>query len=537
MLIQANSGGGKSRAIRQLLEETHGRVQHLVLDPEGEFGTLRERFDYVLAGKEGDVPAVPKAAKLLSRRLVELGASAIIDLYDLNLTERREFVRLFLTELMALPRSLWHPILVVIDEAHLFAPERGSGESQASDAVISLCTQGRKRGFAAVLATQRISKLHKDAAAELLNKLIGRTGLDVDMKRAGDELGLDKEGRRALARLAPGEFYAYGPAISPEIQVVRTGNVTTTHPEAGRLASPPPPAPAKVRAMLAQLADLPQQAEEEARTVADLHRQLREAQAKIRKAERNGPEKIVEKVVVDERAVARAVDAAVKPLLARADRTKRAAEKVSGALATLLAEVGAPMPEPSVAAPTRAVASAPPRATAPRPADPPAEGVTAPQQKILDVLLAFEAISPARAPSKSNVAVFAGVSSTSGGYFNNLGRLRGLGLIDYPSGGTVALTNAGRSIARPSVSVESQADLLAAWVARIPAPQARVLEALAAIYPEAIAKDALAEQLGVSPTSGGYFNNLGALRSLGVIDYPSPGMVAATDLLFPDGLS
>lgn len=32
--------------------------------------------------------------------------------------------------------------------------------------------------------------------------------------------------------------------------------------------------------------------------------------------------------------------------------------------------------------------------------------------------------------------------------------------------------------------------------------------------------------------SSGYANNLGALRSLGLIDYPSPGMVAATDLLF-----
>jgi DNA helicase HerA-like ATPase len=81
--------------------------------------------------------------------------------------------------------------------------------------VITLCTQGRKRGFCAVLATQRISKLHKDAAAELLNKLIGRTGLDVDVKRAGDELGFDKEERQDLPRSSPGEFFVYGPAISP----------------------------------------------------------------------------------------------------------------------------------------------------------------------------------------------------------------------------------------------------------------------------------------------------------------------------------
>ena len=58
------------------------------------------------------------------------------------------------------------------------------------------------------------------------------------------------------------------------------------------------------------------------------------------------------------------------------------------------------------------------------------------------------------------------------------------------------------------------------------------MKALIEIYPDPIAKDALAEKIGVSPTSGGYFNNLGALRTLGVIDYPAPGMVAATPVLF-----
>ena len=38
--------------------------------------------------------------------------------------------------------------------------------------LIELCTQGHKRPFATILATQRIAKLHKDAAADLLNVLI-----------------------------------------------------------------------------------------------------------------------------------------------------------------------------------------------------------------------------------------------------------------------------------------------------------------------------------------------------------------------------
>jgi hypothetical protein len=43
----------KSWLLRRLLEQTHGHVQHLVIDPEGEFASLRERFDYVHAAKSG----------------------------------------------------------------------------------------------------------------------------------------------------------------------------------------------------------------------------------------------------------------------------------------------------------------------------------------------------------------------------------------------------------------------------------------------------------------------------------------------------
>ncbi|HET6372680.1 MAG TPA: hypothetical protein VFG76_05200, partial [Candidatus Polarisedimenticolia bacterium] len=47
-------GGGKSWCLRRILEQTHGAIQHLVIDPEGEFASLRERFDYVHAAKHGE---------------------------------------------------------------------------------------------------------------------------------------------------------------------------------------------------------------------------------------------------------------------------------------------------------------------------------------------------------------------------------------------------------------------------------------------------------------------------------------------------
>jgi hypothetical protein len=159
LLIQANSGGGKSWLLR-LVAERAG-IQTIVLDHEGEFASLREAVDMLLVGASGELPADPRHAALLARRLIEYKVSAVIDLYELKLAERRQFVKLFLDSLIHLPRELWRPTLVILDEAHIYCPERGSGDSESTEAVISLMSQGRKRGYAGIIATQRLSKLHE----------------------------------------------------------------------------------------------------------------------------------------------------------------------------------------------------------------------------------------------------------------------------------------------------------------------------------------------------------------------------------------
>ncbi len=292
-LIQAQSGAGKSWAIRRLLEQSHGQVQQIVIDLEGEFSTLRSKFDYIIASKNGDVQASPKTAGLLAQKLMELQVSAICDLYELKAHDRIRFVRLFLESLMMVKKDLWRPILVVIDEAHHFCPEKGQAESAPS--VIDLATRGRKRGFCLVAATQRLSKFHKDVCAELGNKLIGRTSLDIDQARAADELGLiGKADRTALRILRPGDFYAYGPAWrtdkqeAPGVLLLKVGPVETHHPKVGARFLETPPAPnAKVKDILAKLADLPQEAEEQARTTEDLRREITDLKRKLTLAEKS----------------------------------------------------------------------------------------------------------------------------------------------------------------------------------------------------------------------------------------------------------
>src|SRR3990167_211616 len=262
LLIQANSGGGKTRTIRRLLEQTHGKVQHLVIDPEGEYQTLRKRFDYVLAApKGGDTAAHPRTAALLAERLLQLGVSAILDIYELSQDDRQRFVKLFLHALVDAPRTLWHPVLVVLDEAHVYAPE--GKESESTAAVKAMASRGRKRGFCLVAATQRLAKLSKDVAAECNTKLVGRCTLDVDIKRAAEELGfVTNDQRQSLRQLEPGQFYGFGSAfdvLAPTL--VKVGPIVTPHPEPGQQAAPTTPPTAKVRKLLPQLADLPAEAD------------------------------------------------------------------------------------------------------------------------------------------------------------------------------------------------------------------------------------------------------------------------------------
>ena len=55
LLFFANSGSGKSWAFRKLLEEVNNKVMVVIIDVEGEYKTLREKYDYLLIGGDGDI--------------------------------------------------------------------------------------------------------------------------------------------------------------------------------------------------------------------------------------------------------------------------------------------------------------------------------------------------------------------------------------------------------------------------------------------------------------------------------------------------
>ena len=546
LLVQANSGGGKSYLLRKLMEELFRHIQIIAIDPEGEFATLRENFDFVLVGKGGETPAHIGTAEELAHKLLELKVSAICDLYEMPAHERHIWVKKFLDALTNAPKKLWHPLLLILDEAHIFCPEKG--ESAASDAVVDFVTRGRKRAFCPVLATQRLAKLRKDAAAEMLNVMIGGTFLDVDVDRAIEALSIPTKGKDRsdfiahIKTVSPGTFVALGRAISKERIELKVGEVQTSHPKPGssKHAAEPPPPPDKIKGLLPQLADLPKVAEEKAQTIAEFKKEIRELKNQLNAAQRAAPKPAIDQAALKsqiEHAVAQSMALRDKHWMQAIEAYRRNWERalsqqvhlLDGALHTVKFD------------PPRAIEKVEAKIEVENPDRPPAtraerwgfgarEAAAAEnngelsksQLRILAALAEFEAIGRT-AVSKKWVAALAGASHSSSSFGNNLGALRTAGLINYPAPGAASLTDAGRRSA-PSISAPSSPpEMLKRCTEIVSAPQAFILEALAKAYPSELNKEAIAEMVHASPTSSSYGNNLGALRSAGMIEYPSPG--------------
>jgi hypothetical protein len=244
LLVQGNSGSGKSHLLRRLLERSAGLVQQIIIDPEGDFVSLSDAFSHVTieAAEHSLAEIAGIAAKVRSVR-----ASVVLNLEGLEMEEQMRCVAAFLSALFDAPRDHWYPALVIVDEAQVFAPaaagEIAEDARRASlSAMTNLMCRGRKRGLAGIIATQRLAKLAKNVAAEASNFLMGRTFLDIDMARAADLLGMERRQAETIRDLLRGEFLALGPAVSRRPVKVRIGPVETGSRNAGPTLVPLPSA-------------------------------------------------------------------------------------------------------------------------------------------------------------------------------------------------------------------------------------------------------------------------------------------------------
>ena len=545
LLIQANSGGGKSYILRRLAEQLFGKVQVFLIDRDGEFASLREKYDYLHVGQGGDTPADVRSARALAEKLLELRVSAVFDLYEAfrsKPSDRRAWVRNFLEGVMDAPKKYWRPLIVFVDEAHLFCPESVPKAasmiereiiSGCKEAMISLATAGRKRGFCAVWATQRLAKLDKDATAELLNRLVGMTIEDVDVDRAADLMSVSKgeraEFKLALKKLEPGNFYAFGRAICNERVLVKVGPVETTHPEPGspKHADEPPPAPEAIRHLLPKLSDFPKEVETRAKTEAELRAEVKALKAKlaarpVEAPKTAAPKPAVQKTVLKEIPVAAPKDIArIERAVATAERASEKFLEEAGVLRGFADKVRAGLAHakstpPPAAARQRPAIPPPVRPAAPRPAatEPSENGkdLDKAQRAILSILCQYPEGCVA-----GKLTLLTGYRMT-GGFRNALAALRTKGYMVGENLGTMTITQPGMDALGSDYQPLPEGPALVRYWREHRSFGVCAKKALAVLLdnPDGLDINALAEASGYQVT-GGFRNALADLRTAGVM--------------------
>lgn len=258
LLIQGNSGAGKSMLLRRLFEQAWGKIQQLLVDVDGEFSTLAEKFDVAIVRAE-DVMRIGGTA--FGQHIREKRYSAVLDLSDATTEDRFVIVADLVTALVEAGVAFWTPMLLLVDEAQSLVPRYDPGDVEAETrkrtirALADVMTRGRKRGIAGVIATSRIAETSTPVIAKPTNIIVGRTIFDRDLERAGDVLGFTAGHSRALRTLSDGEFVGIGPAFNmPGRSRFKAGGVETRHKgEAPKIVAPPPISAADAIAMLGQV--------------------------------------------------------------------------------------------------------------------------------------------------------------------------------------------------------------------------------------------------------------------------------------------
>ena len=85
LLVQGNSGSGKSHLLRRLLEQSAGMVQQAIIDPEGDFVSFSERFGHTVV----DAERSPNELQRIALRIRQHRASVVLNLEGLDAEHRQ----------------------------------------------------------------------------------------------------------------------------------------------------------------------------------------------------------------------------------------------------------------------------------------------------------------------------------------------------------------------------------------------------------------------------------------------------------------
>jgi len=566
--IMGRKGSGKTYTGGRLFEQMHGiGAQCVALDPVGNWWGLRSSASGkskgldipIFGGEHGDIPITPGSGKMMAEVIVNRHISCVVDLKLFRANQRKEFVTDFAEELYHLKSTQRSPMHIFLEEARKFIPQKPMGkmDTRMIGAFEDIVRLGRNYGLGVSLIDQRPQSVNKEVLSQtellILHQLTGTHERKVmkewvqekttDGVNSLDELASLQAGEcffwspglmRTFAKVKVGKKRTYDASATPELgddysdikmKPLSTGDLVVLHESMAKVVEEVAAKdPVKLRAEVRKLTA----------TVAKLEADLLDRPAVVdkniyipsitekEKSDLLRPISELQGAFVDIRRMLEDTDGAISCLGQSIARAHREIEEVRIGKKAQVAKFNKRHPR----------GDEKPRAIARGHVPKVASTLTNPEQRIVDAIAWMNDVGVVE-PELTAIAFLAGYRMGGGGFNNPRGRLRVAGHVEY-RGKKMVLTESGMAMAnRSEVSLTSGA-LQDRVMKKLKGPEQRILRPLLYAYPDAIHNDDLALAANYTAGSGGFNNPKGRLRTLGLINYPSPGMSAAASILFID---
>jgi hypothetical protein len=554
--ILGKTGSGKTYAAKGVVERIlsdGGRV--CIIDPTGAWHGLRSSatgksagFPVVIFGGEhADLPLGSAHGEALAEIIGTASTPAIIDTSLMRVGERTRFFADFAD---ALVRKNKGPLHLIIDEAHLFAPQGKVNDPQSGamlHAANNLVSLGRSRGLRIILITQRPAKLHKDSLTQVETLVALRLIAPQDRKAVEEWIkdnADEKKGREiisSLATLKTGQGWVWAPELNvleritfPKIKTFDSSRA----PEGGENGKGPVFAPIDQEAIAKRLENVAKDA------LANDPGRLKKEIAELRRTIAAKPTVPVIDPKAIEVAEERGFERAKNQLTAAAERQVREAHlNIIEVLRERLAPLGVLLDDEIKRARAAKVELAKAVQFAPAPAAPRPVAVRQQpmRQPVADAdgrplgaerkpLAVLASVYPA-GMTEAQWAVASGLKRTGGTWSAYVSRLRSGGRIQE-QGDLFFVTDSGMAdIGTGAVHMPPAGpELVEFWAQRI-SGVGPMLRKLAEIYPEWISRDDLAADLTMAANGGTFQAYISRLRSPGLIEVDRDKNLRASPML------
>lgn len=539
--ILGKTGSGKTYAAKGVVERILGEGGRVcVIDPTGAWHGLRSSatgksagFPVVIfGGAHADLPLGGAHGEALAEIIGTASTPAIIDTSLMRVGERTRFFADFAD---ALVRKNKGPLHLVIDEAHLFAPQGKVNDPQSGamlHAANNLVSLGRSRGLRIILISQRPAKLHKDSLTQVETLIALRLIAPQDRRAVEDWIKDNADERQgkeiigSLATLKTGQGWIWAPELAvlervsfPKIKTFDTSKA----PDDSEASDGPVLAPIDRDAIQKRLEVVAADAvaNDPARLKAEIAKLKREA-ATVKPAPASDP-----KVAEDaerrgyERGFQEGAKATKDALLPKADAVAAAANDLRGAA----------LPQPNYQPRPVVARAAPQPSPPPRPVRQPAmNGHAKPvsmaraERRILTALAQYPG-----GRTKNQVAILTGYAVNGGGFNNAISALRTAGYL-IGSGDNLDATDDGIAALGHYDPLPTGDALLQHWLSQLGKAERETLRVVASAWPDALTKEDVATQAGYAADGGGFNNAVSRLRTLELVG--GRGELKASDALF-----